>query len=109
MSEWIKSRVSVAAYIRDGNPLLTQAGVYMQTNLITDNLERELSHRVGAELGTEIHVKLLHDGTAAATTYAGEAHTAVISMGTALGIGFPGSDTGLRPVRDGLRVEQSPN
>jgi len=88
--------VSMAAYVKDGNPLIAQAGIYMQTNLVTNNLEAELGQRVSAELDRPISIKLLHDGTAAATTYAGERHTAVITIGTAMGIGFPGEAAGLR-------------
>ena len=55
--------------------------------------------RVSAELDRRISVKLLHDGTAAATTYAGERHTAVITIGTALGIGFPSEDAGLSALK----------
>ena len=88
--------VSLAAYVRDGNPMLTQAGTYMQTNRVTDNLERELGRRVGAALDRPVRIRLLHDGTAAAATYAGERQAAVIMLGTALGVGFPGDGADLR-------------
>ncbi len=96
--------VCVAAYVKDGNPLLTQAGIYMQTNLVTGDLEGELSRRVSAQLGSAARVKLLHDGTAAATAYAGQTHTAVITLGTALGIGFPGAAAGLRAIHPDLKA-----
>jgi hypothetical protein len=96
--------VCVAAYVKDGNPVTAQAGIYMQTNLVTDSLEDELRRRVSAELGRPLTIKLLHDATAAAATYAGEPYTAVITVGTALGIGFPGEATGLRAIGDGLTV-----
>lgn len=99
--------VSVAAYVKDGQPLAAQAGIYMQTNLVTDNLERELEQRVSAKLGDPVSIMVLHDGTAAATTYAGEPHTAVITLGTALGIGFPGKAVGLRPIAIGFKVRTS--
>jgi len=84
--------------------MTAQAGIYMQANLVTDNLEDELGRRVSAELGRPITIKLLHDGTAAAATFAGERHTAVITVGTALGIGFPGEAAGLRAIGGELRV-----
>jgi hypothetical protein len=96
--------VSIAAYVKGGNPMTAQAGIYMQANLVTDNLEDELGRRVSAELGRPITIKLLHDGTAAAATFAGERHTAVITVGTALGIGFPGEAAGLRAIGGELRV-----
>jgi hypothetical protein len=36
-----------------------------------------------------IQIELLHDGQAAALPYAGKPHQAVMTFGTALGIGFP--------------------
>jgi hypothetical protein len=89
--------VSVAAYVQDGR-LLT--GVYVQLGRITDNLQIELAREVSVQLGEVIGVTLIHDGTAAATTYAGMKDTAVITIGTALGIGFPPKAAGLRPIND---------
>lgn len=93
--------MSVAAYVQDGKPL---TGIYGRANLVTDNLARELGSQLSAKLGASISVKLLHDGTAAAAAYAGERDTAVIMLGTALGIGFPGEDAGLQPMREGLAI-----
>jgi len=94
--------VSLAAYVKDGSPLLTQGGVYMQTRLITDNLAATLAQRVSAALGRAVHITLLHDGTAAAAVYAGAENAAVITWGTALGIGFPGDAANLRPIAKSL-------
>jgi hypothetical protein len=93
---------SLSAYTQDGQPLPAQGGGYMQIARITDNMARALADRLGANLERTIAVELLHDGTAAATAHAGEAHTAVIMIGTALGIGFPPPAEGLRPVREPL-------
>jgi hypothetical protein len=41
-------------------------------------------------------VDLLRDGTAASHAYAGTANTAVITIGTALGVGFAPPAQGLR-------------
>ena len=90
--------ICIAAYVQGGNPMHTQAGTYMQTNLVADNLEDTLGQMVSDNVGEPISVKLLHDGTAAAAVYAGEPHTAVITLGTALGIGFPGEESALRPL-----------
>ncbi len=88
--------VSLAAYVQNGRPLSKQGGAYTRANLVTDNLERELGQRLSETLGRAIQIKLLHDGSAAAAVYAGERRTAVIMIGTALGIGFPGEGGGLR-------------
>ncbi|MFC1976230.1 hypothetical protein ACFLXQ_07515, partial [Chloroflexota bacterium] len=71
---------SIAAYVQAGHPL---TGAYMQLRRITDNLQLELSRQVSMQLGETIDVRLIHDGTAAATTYAGTKNVAVITVGTA--------------------------
>jgi hypothetical protein len=96
--------VCLAAYVAGGNPLRAQAGVYMQTNLITHDLEGELSRRVSARLRHLVRVRLFHDGTAAASNYAGERRSAVITLGTALGIGFPDDEGDLRGIHTDFHV-----
>ena len=81
--------VSVAAYVKDGQPLLTQAGIYMYTAYATDNVQDEMGRRISKIVGQDVQVMLLHDGTTAAAAHAGERNAAVITIGTALGIGFP--------------------
>jgi hypothetical protein len=94
---------SIAAYVEGGQPTAAQGGAYVQITQITDNLQRTLAERL-APWGIE-YVMLEHDGTAAAAAHAGEAHAAVIAIGTALGIGFPPDDAAaLRPLRDGFVV-----
>lgn len=96
--------VSIAAYIENGNPSTRQGSAYIHANLATDNLEAELGRQASVRLDTPVSILLLHDGTAAAAAYAGQQHTAVITLGTALGIGFPGDSAGLRRVSDDLVV-----
>jgi hypothetical protein len=83
---------SVAAYIRDGHPLEAGHGAYMHMRRVTDNLQAELTRRVSEALGQPVEVTLVHDGTAAALAYAGAANAAVVTIGTALGVGFPPGD-----------------
>jgi hypothetical protein len=90
---------SVAAYAKDGHPMLAQGGAYYQLRHVTDHLQTALAQRVSDWLGEPVDVLLLHDGTAAATAYAGMENTAVVMLGTALGIGFPPLEQGnLRPI-----------
>lgn len=96
---------SVAAYMRDGQPLTAQRGIYMHLAHLGDNAAQVLrawlrdQHRIDAPL------RLEHDGTAAATAHAGTPHSAVITIGTALGIGFPHpDDRDLRPVAAHFRL-----
>ncbi len=95
---------SIAAYIRDGRPLLAQHGYYMQLLRLADNVEDLLAGRLRESLGAPIAVRLVHDGTAAATAHAGEPRAAVITIGTALGIGFPPPPDGLRPLDPAFAV-----
>jgi hypothetical protein len=96
--------VSIAAYIRDGQPLERQGGIYAALRLLSANTEHSLSEAVSKRLGSAVQIRLLHDGTAAASSYAGSEQTAVMMLGTAIGIGFPPpSQEGLRPILRRLR------
>jgi hypothetical protein len=95
---------SIAAYVRDGQPFLTQNGLYYELTRITDNAARTLADRLRARTGAASDVRLIHDGTAAAAGHAGEPDSAVITIGTALGIGFPPPATGLRPVGGDFQI-----
>jgi len=90
--------VSIASYVRDGQPLTRQGGPYAALQTLSPNLERWLATRLSATSGHPLTVRLLHDGTAAAHAQAGAAHAAVITLGTALGVGFPPGAQRLRPV-----------
>jgi hypothetical protein len=83
---------SLASYMRDGQPLARQGGGYAYLLSLSENLADWLAERLTDTLGREITVRLLHDGTAAAMSVSGEPTTAVIMMGTSLGVGFPPAD-----------------
>lgn len=88
--------ISIASYVSErGQPLLTQAGTYMQLAQLTPDVPAALSQATSDRLGTTVEVKLLHDGTAAALYYAPLEHAAVIMIGTALGSGYSVSRPGL--------------
>lgn len=97
--------ISVAAYVRDGQPLLAQRGIYMRLAHLAGRAEDEIAARVTAQSGRQVGVKLVHDGSAAALAYAGSAGTAVLMIGTALGVGFAPEDAGaLHPLAPDFRV-----
>jgi hypothetical protein len=79
---------SIAAYVVDNQPMDYQRGAYAELRLLSPNLGAWLAERVSAVVGQEVTVQLLHDGTAA-RVYAGQPDSAVILLGTALGVGFP--------------------
>lgn len=77
----------IASYITDGQPLPRQGGPYAQLHRLSGNAARWMARQVSQRLGRPLDVELIHDGTAAARTYAGS-DAAVIMLGTALGVGF---------------------
>lgn len=81
--------VSVACYLLNGQPPPGEYGCYGRLGLLTDNLANWLAQLVSERAGEPIRLLLRHDGTAAALAHgeSGE-KTAVITCGTALGIGF---------------------
>jgi hypothetical protein len=82
-----------------------QGGAYYQLRYVADHLQTALAECVSDRLGKPTAALLLHDGTAAATAYAGQENTAVVTLGTALGIGFPPLEqTNLRPIGADFRV-----
>lgn len=101
--------ISMAAYIEDGHPMPGQGGMYAQMGHVTRNLENDLSRHLTFRLGRPVDVVLVHDGTAAATTYAGETHAAVITIGTALGIGFPPKSPDVCPIASHVSLLPPPN
>ncbi|HEY8599389.1 MAG TPA: hypothetical protein VIL85_13210, partial [Thermomicrobiales bacterium] len=80
--------VSLAAYVRDGQPLTSRGGVYAALNTLSPNLARWLADRLSDAIGRPIAVTLLHDSSTAARAYAGTPRAAVILLGTSLGGGF---------------------
>lgn len=98
---------SLASYLRDGQPLARQGGAYAGLLALSDNLAAWLAERVSHALGRPITVSLLHDGTAAAHALAGEPRAAVITLGTALGVGFPPAAEAFRPLAPAFALQDA--
>jgi hypothetical protein len=99
--------VSVAAYKERGR--LVGNGPYAAIHAAAGDLPADVIVSAAATqcAGTLITAQVIHDGTAAALAHAGSPHSAVIVMGTALGVGFPPVDTtGLCPVAAKLPIAQ---
>lgn len=96
--------VSMASYVEDNQPMARQGGGYAQLSVLDGNAGRWLAGAASQQIQETIEVTLLHDGTAAARAYAGAQYTAVIMLGTALGIGFAPPATGLRPITPGIAI-----
>jgi hypothetical protein len=82
-------RISIAAYVdANGQPLIAQGGIYMKLTQLSDDVPSMLSEEVSKSIGRQVQIKLLHDGSAAASYYAPEENAAVIMLGTAIGSGY---------------------
>jgi hypothetical protein len=92
---------SLACYLHEGQPYLGDRGCYGRLQGLADNLQAHLAEEIGRRLSCPVYFRLLHDGSSAAAAYAGAEKTVVILLGTALGLGFPSSEVGLRPVAIG--------
>lgn len=95
--------MSIAAYVR-GRKLLGH-GLYARMHTLSDDVPSLIASAVACETGSPIRPILIHDGTASALLHAGETATAVLVIGTAIGVGFPpDSKTGLCPLASDLHV-----
>jgi hypothetical protein len=97
--------VSVAAYKQRGR--LVGNGPYAAIHAAAGDIPADaiVSTAASRRAGAPLAVRVIHDGTAAALAHAGTPYTAVIVMGTALGVGFPPVDeVGLRPVAAALQI-----
>jgi hypothetical protein len=99
--------ISVACYLLDGHPAPGDTGCYGALQGLCAHLATFMRQEIAQRLGQAIELTALHDGTAAATTYAGHDRAVVITLGTAIGSGFPPPDTGLRPVDEQFALHES--
>jgi hypothetical protein len=88
--------VAIASYLADGQPADYISGIYGRLRQLAARAADWLAQDVSRQVGAPLRVNLMHDGTAAARTFAGEQLTAVIMFGTALGVGFAPSTAGVR-------------
>lgn len=95
--------ISIAAYVdAHGEPYPRRGNPYAGLGGFTGNLQQTLSKAVSQQVGTEVQVRLIHDGTAAATAHPGDT---VMALGTAIGIGYWPAVSDPRPVEDGLVIK----
>lgn len=92
--------VSIAAYIDgSGEPYPRHNSAYAGLGGFTGNLQHTLSVEVSRRLGRDVQVKLIHDGTAAASAHPGDT---VMALGTAIGIGYAPAVPDPLPVASGF-------
>jgi hypothetical protein len=79
--------ISVANYVNQGR--LAPDNPYGRLRSLGEDSSHMFSEAVSERIDYRVQIMLVHDGTAAAKVYAGAVNTAVITVGTALGWGFP--------------------
>lgn len=100
--------MSIAAYVQGGT--LLGNGIYARMSRIADDVRTLIAARVAEISDRRPVLHIIHDGTAAAATYAGTPNGAVIVIGTALGVGFtPETANGLRMISPELTVSAQDN
>lgn len=94
--------VSIAAYVDEtGEPYRREGLIYPAVGELAGNLQQTLSDEVSRRIGRELHVRLIHDGTAAASAHPGDT---VMALGTAIGIGYAPAVAAPRPLAAGFEV-----
>lgn len=83
--------ISIASYVIDGQ-INKDRGGYAKLCELGDNYAGILAHALESILSTNIMIQLVHDGTAVALYYKNYDDAVCITMGTALGVGFPEID-----------------
>lgn len=89
--------LSLASHLQDGHPVSRDRGCYAALGVLAPHLATFVRDDLAARLGRFRSLALLHDGLAAASTRAGEAHTVVLTLGTSIGTGYAPVVEGLRP------------
>ena len=88
----------LASHLQDGHPVGRDRGCYTSLGELAPHLATFMRDDLWARLGPFRSLALLHDGLAAASTHAGEVHTVVLTLGTAIGAGYAPEEDGLRPM-----------
>jgi hypothetical protein len=96
---------SVAAYTQDGRPLDINRGIYTWLNRIDPDIQDWFSRQVSFACQRELTVEFGHDCDLAARALAGSPHTAVVMLGSGLGVGFVPPMEGYAEIAEGFEVE----
>ena len=102
--------ISLACYLLDGHPSPRDTGCYGSLQRLSTHLATFVEGELAQRLGQAVNATVMHDGTAAAAAYAGHDRAVVITLGTAIGNGFPPAESAGWPIAsDGIifRAESS--
>lgn len=96
--------ISLACYLFDGHPFPRNRGCYGSLQVLSSHLETFMHSQITGCLQMDVRVHVTHDGTAAALAYAGQTQSVVLTLGTAIGNGFPPPIDGYRPLASEFQV-----
>jgi hypothetical protein len=96
--------VSLGTYLDNGQPPADDPGCYGSLRLLSPNLAEFARADLARRLRRPVHMVMLGDGDAAAASQAGAGRMAVLTLGTAIGLGFAPPAAGMRPLAAGLTV-----
>jgi hypothetical protein len=90
-SDWQPQQVvaAIASDLHNGHPLGGSRDCYGRIQYLVPNLQEHLAQTLQEITGQAISFRLMQDANAAAMVYKGDTNTAVLTLGTAVGIGFP--------------------
>ncbi len=88
----------LASHLQDGHPVGKDHGCYTILQELGPHLATFMRDDLAARLGPFRALALIHDGLAAASTHTGEPRTVVLTLGTAIGVGYGVAGVGLRPL-----------
>jgi len=89
---------SAAAYVEAGKPMKVYHLGYYALNQISTDLLSWFSDKISQESGRKVRLEFLHDCDAAAIAMAGKERSAVLMLGSALGVGFVPNKDRDRPI-----------
>ncbi|HEX2905847.1 MAG TPA: hypothetical protein VHO69_03245 [Phototrophicaceae bacterium] len=99
--------VSAATYVdRDGQPDEGPEGMYASLRQLIGNIPAVLSETISQSIAQPVKVRLLHDGTAAASGHDRGDWAATVMLGTALGVGYQPSADRLLPVKEPVKLSE---
>ncbi len=96
--------IGVACYVDHGHPPPEAPGCYASLRRLGPNLAAFAAADVPARLGHAATVVMRGDGDAAGAACAGLERSVVITLGTAIGVGFPPPEGAVRPLAAGFEV-----
>jgi hypothetical protein len=96
--------ISLACYLFDGHPSPRDHGCYGALQQLSAHLATFIAADLMQRLEYPVQLTLLHDGAAAANAYAGHNRAVVITLGTAIGNGFPPPHGDQRPMAKGFTL-----